>query len=308
MDMANLDNRQQATMFKAQSVVNSILSDQAAENAARQFNAASQNQVDQFYASLSSQVKQFNATQTNAMAQFNTEQSNAIKQFNASVQNQRDQFNAENRRVIDQSNAEWRRNIATANTAAINRANEINATNALTLTTTEYNNLWQKYRDDIEYSWKTGENALDRENELAKQVLSKQATIEAAEFQVEAAKYQALGQLATTLLDKAGTGQVIGDVLSSAAGFLWGSASSGASSIISGFKTVMDKLKEGTPIDKLPKFDKPVAGNVTVKLPGGRTENFSDDYLDFISKTYNVTKGSDQANMLAEQDKWFYED
>jgi hypothetical protein len=307
MDMANLDNRQQATMFKAQSVVNSILSDQAAENAARQFNAASKNQVDQFYASLSSQVKQFNATQTNAMAQFNTEQSNAIKQFNASVQNQRDQFNAENRRVIDQSNAEWRRNIATANTAAINRANEINATNALTLTTTEYNNLWQKYRDDIEYSWKTGENVLDRENELAKQVLSKQATIEAAEAQIEAAKYQALGQLATTLLDKAGTGQVIGDVLSSAAGFLWGSAASGASSLISGFKTVMDKLKAGTPIDKLPKFDKPVVGNVPVKIPGGRTEYFSDDYLNFISKTYNVTKGSDQANMLAEQDKWFYE-
>jgi hypothetical protein len=306
MDMTNLDNRQQATMFKAQSVVNSILSDTAAENAARQFNASSINQVNQFYDSLASQVKQFNATQTNAMAQFNTEQSNAIKQFNAGVQNQRDQFNAENRRVIDQSNAEWRRNIATMNTAAVNRANEVNATNALTLTTAEYNNLWQKYRDDIEYSWKTGENVLDRENELAKQVLSKQATIEAAEFQVEAAKYQALGQLATTLLDKAGAGQVIGDVLGAAAGFLWGSASSGAKSLIEGFKTVQDKLKSGTPIDKLPQFKKPVTGNVPVNVPGVGTKYYSDDYLTFIANTYKVTKGSDQANMLADQDSWFY--
>jgi hypothetical protein len=273
MDMANLDNRQQATMFKAQSVVNSILSDQAAENAARQFNAASQNQVDQFYASLSSQVKQFNATQTNAMAQFNTEQSNAIKQFNASVQNQRDQFNAENRRVIDQSNAEWRRNIATANTAAINRANEINATNALTLTTAEYNNLWQKYRDDIEYSWKTGENVLDRENELAKQVLSKQATIQAAEFQVEAAKYQALGQLATTLLDKAKTGEVIGDVLKSASSFLFGAGTKVATSVVNSvIKTFQDPTKNYNFVDITKNFDYLAPGD-----PGFGWQYFYDD-------------------------------
>jgi hypothetical protein len=210
MDLTNLSNRQQTTLFKSQEMINSIMSDNAAENAARQFNASSINQVNQFYDSLATQVKQFNATQTNAMSQFNTEQANAVAQFNASVQNQRDQFNAESRRIIDQSNAEWRRNIATANTAATNRANEVNANAALELTTTEYNNLWQKHRDDIEYAWKTGENVLDRENQLAMQVLQKQATIEAAEFQVEAAKYEALGALGATVLQDASVMKSIG--------------------------------------------------------------------------------------------------
>ncbi len=58
----------------------------------------------------------------------------------AEVQNQRDQFNAQNRLVIDQSNAQWRREISTANTAAINRANEFNATKAMEVTMVEYNN------------------------------------------------------------------------------------------------------------------------------------------------------------------------
>ena len=53
MDMQNLDNAQQMTMFKARETANSILSDTAAENASRQFNAASQNQTDQFFANLS---------------------------------------------------------------------------------------------------------------------------------------------------------------------------------------------------------------------------------------------------------------
>jgi hypothetical protein len=45
-----------------------------------------------------------------------------------------------------------------------------------------------------------------------------------------------------------------------------------------------------------------------VPISGGTsTINFSNEYLDFISKTYNVTKGSQQANMLAEQDSWFYD-
>ena len=45
MDMANLSNEQQTTMFAAQAQINAMLSDQAAENAARQFNASSENQV-----------------------------------------------------------------------------------------------------------------------------------------------------------------------------------------------------------------------------------------------------------------------
>ena len=118
VDLANLNNRQQTSMFKAQASINSILSDQAATNAAKQFNASSENQMTQFYDNLSTQVKQFNTTQANAMSQFNAGEKNAMEKFNAEMQNQRDQFNAQNRLVIDQANAQWRRQIATADTAA----------------------------------------------------------------------------------------------------------------------------------------------------------------------------------------------
>jgi hypothetical protein len=226
MDMANLNNRQQTALFKAQSMVQSIMSDAAADNAAKQFNASSINQVNQFYDGLSTQIKQFNATQTNAMNQFNVGQLNSIGQFNASMQNQRDQFNAEFRKVIDQSNAEWRRNIALQNTAAINRTNEFNATAALGVTTIEYNNLWQDYRDKLEYAWKTTQNALDRENELARQVLAKQAQIEAAKMQVEAEKMKALGSLAATALDKTNAFKAAGDFLFGSSGPSGGAAGS----------------------------------------------------------------------------------
>ena len=58
-------------MFKAQERVNSILSDTAQENAARQFNATSENQTNQFFASLATQVSQFNSEQKNSMSRFN---------------------------------------------------------------------------------------------------------------------------------------------------------------------------------------------------------------------------------------------
>lgn len=193
MDMANLANRQQTELFKSQQNIQALFTDQAAQNAAKQFNASSQNQVDQFFASLATQVSQFNATQTNAMSQFNTDQANTISRFNAESQNQRDQFNAQNRLIIDQSNAQWRRDISTANTAAINRANEFNATKAMELTTIEYNNMWQQYRDEIEYSWKSAESAADRINKLATTEIAANATIMAASIEKDAAVATAVG-------------------------------------------------------------------------------------------------------------------
>jgi len=123
MDMSNLNNKQQTEMLKSQSITQSILTDQSAANAAKQFNATSQNQTDQFFANLQTQVSQFNSEQASAMSRYNTGETNAIEQFNTTIKNQREQFNSQNRLVIDQSNANWRRQIATSDTAAINRAN-----------------------------------------------------------------------------------------------------------------------------------------------------------------------------------------
>jgi hypothetical protein len=167
VDMQTLNNQQQTDLFKAQQRVQSLFTDQAAQNAAQQFNASSQNQVDQFFASLGQQTAQFNATQANAQSQFNVGQRNTIERFNAEINNQRDQFNAQNRLIIDQSNAQWRREIATANTAAVNRANEMNATALLGLSQSAYNNLWQYYRDNMEWAWTSAENERQRVTNIA---------------------------------------------------------------------------------------------------------------------------------------------
>ena len=163
MDMASLDNEQQVSMFKSQQNANAILSDQAAMNASKQFNATSENQTNQFFASLQAQVEQFNVAQKNAMAQFNAGETNAIEQFNTLQRNQTDQFNAQNHLVIAQANAQWSQNITTAENAAANQANRdaTLATNNMTMTT--YNNMLQKERDLMTWAWTSAESAMDRE-------------------------------------------------------------------------------------------------------------------------------------------------
>lgn len=167
MDMQNLDNEQKTTMFKAQANISSILSDQAAENAASQFNATSQNQTDQFFAGLQTQVSQFNTEQQNAMNRFNAGEANAINKFNSSQVNQRDQFNAANHLVIAQANAKWMQNVTTADNAAQNQANRDAAMVANNLTRAAYDEVLQRERDILGWAWKSGENAMARDNAIA---------------------------------------------------------------------------------------------------------------------------------------------
>jgi len=199
IDMANLSNRQQTELFKSQQRVQSLFTDQAATNAARQFNASSQNQVDQFFASLGSQVAQFNATQQNAQSQFNAGQTNTVARFNAELNNQRDQFNAQNQLVIAQANAQWRRQIATADTAAINRANELNANAILDISKNAYDNLWTFYGDTMEWAWKSAESQIDRVNALAIAELDATARKQIADEQSKTAAGNAVGSLISTI-------------------------------------------------------------------------------------------------------------
>ena len=199
MDMANLSNQQQTELFKAQQRTQALFTDQAAVNASQQFNATSQNQVDQFFANLASQVSQFNATQANAQAQFNAGQENTIERFNAEVNNQRDQFNAQNQLVIAQNNAQWRRAIATADTVAVNRANELNASAVLDISKQGYANLWNFYKDSMEWAWKSAENELDRITTLATTELQTNAQKEVQELAGSSAAGTAIGGLIGTL-------------------------------------------------------------------------------------------------------------
>jgi hypothetical protein len=210
LDMANLSNRQQAAVqnaqafletdfrnmdrisqmdtFKTQQKVQALFTDQAAENAARQFNASSENQTNQFFASLESQTSQFNASQKNAMEQFNTNAKNASKQFNADMKNQRQQFNARNSLVIAQANAQWRQNIATLNTAAENEANMEYAKTINNLTSKNLDAVWQRERDLMSYNFTSEESAKNRALELIKADMDLEALRTKIGYNEDAAK------------------------------------------------------------------------------------------------------------------------
>jgi hypothetical protein len=211
MDLANLSNEQQVEVFKSQQIIQSMLTDQAAVNASRQFNAQSENQANQFYNNLNSSINMFNSEQSNAQSRFNAGQVNAMSQFNAEMKNQREQFNAQNQLVVDQSNAQWRREIATADTAAINRANELNAINTLDISNTAYNNMWQLYGDQMEWAWTSAENQQDRINELAQEQLS----LEERKMMIDAESSKSFGSLVSNLLftDMATLGKTFGGSL-----------------------------------------------------------------------------------------------
>ena len=195
LDMANLTNEQQTALFNAQAINQSILTDQAAQNAANQFNATSQNQVDQFMSTLANQVAQFNSTQTNAQNQFNAGELNTLSRFNAEVSNQRDQFNAQNQLAIAQNNAVWRRELATADTATINRANELNAKAVLDVSNEQYNNLWSYYADTMEWAWKSAESDQDRLVEVAVANLNAESSEKLAQAKLSAGSTGALGNI-----------------------------------------------------------------------------------------------------------------
>jgi hypothetical protein len=197
--MTNLSNRQQTDMFNAQQRIQSLFTDQAAENAARQFNATSQNQVEQFFANLASTVAQANTSQANAQAQFNAGELNTLQRFNSEVSNQRDQFNATNQLAIAQNNAVWRRELATADTASVNRANELNAKAVLDVSNEQYNNLWQFYADTMEWAWKSSESEFDRIRDMTVANISADAQKEAAKRAESTARGSAVGSLIGTL-------------------------------------------------------------------------------------------------------------
>jgi hypothetical protein len=183
MDMQNMSNLQQADVFRAQQRQQALFSDAAAINASKQFNATSENQTKQFTKNIQTQVEQFNAAQVNAMDSQNQQEANAMEKFKTEINNQRDQFTAANQLVVDQNNAVWRREIATADTAAVNRANELNAAATLDMSKSAFNNLWNYYGDTMEWAWTSAENQQQRWNALAQQQMINDGDITVAQLE-----------------------------------------------------------------------------------------------------------------------------
>jgi hypothetical protein len=204
-DMANLNNEQQTKMFKSQSMVNAMLSDQAAENAAAQFNASSENQVNQFFADLGARVQLTNAEQMNLMSRFNAGEANALAQFDKTLAEQREQFNAANRLVVAQANAKWAQSITTADNAAQNQANRDNAQRQSELSTVAYNNTIQQYRDLMSYAWKSGDNDAQRAVSIAIAQMQTDASKYSADISVQNAKASAKGNVSAALWGAAGS-------------------------------------------------------------------------------------------------------
>lgn len=204
MDLSNLSNTQQAEIFKANSVQQAILSDAAADNAAKQFNASSVNQTNQFMADLESRTSQFNAAQSNALEQFNVGEVNSIAKFNEEQNNAREEFNTKNALIIAQANAQWRQATTTTNTAAQNEANmqDAKAMNAFTASTLDQ--VWQRERDLLSYTWQANESALKRINDVVIQNIlatssanntaaTNAASVQAASVAAEGSKWGQIG-------------------------------------------------------------------------------------------------------------------
>jgi hypothetical protein len=167
MDLQNLTNEQTTEQLNFQGKIQTLLSDQAATNAARNFNAQNETQVQEFFAKLGTEVETSNAQRLAAMEQFNTDQVNATNRYNTALEDSRDKFYTQVQREIDQSNVMWRRTINTANTAAINEATRINTQNILGLTVEAQNRMWQQYRDEAKFIMDSSENNRQRAHNAA---------------------------------------------------------------------------------------------------------------------------------------------
>ena len=178
VDLKNLDNQQQANTLKYSAATQAALTDAAAENARKQFNAKSDLQIEEFFTELGVQIDTANINRGIAIEQFNINQENAYKEFNASMQDQREKFNANMKFAIDQSNVQWRRQINTANTATLNEANRINVQTAFNETQTALNQLWQQYRDNATFNFTASESEMQRRHESALKALEVSATEE----------------------------------------------------------------------------------------------------------------------------------
>ena len=222
MDMANLSNRQQTSLANLNARQSFLLSDQAAQNAALQFNATSQNQVNQFYDGMSAQMAEQNAVRADAMNQYavseqnkisalnaqndvavaeaNAARESAINQFNAQLESQRQQFNVNNQREIDQSNVVWRRSINTANTAATNAANQANAQNLLNLSNWALSAAWQQWRDEASWVNTSSENDANRNHNLAMAALERSTAVDLQDQSSKDAMYQMIGKFGFDLL------------------------------------------------------------------------------------------------------------
>ena len=200
-DMANLANEQQTAIINSQSMVQSILEDANQTNVARRFNSEQQNDMDKFYDNLGAQIDMYNTGQVNQMSMFNAGEQNDMKQFNAQLENGREQFYLDMQYQVDAANAQWRQTVTLTETEMAFNAAATDVKNILNLSSEVMNQLWDRTDSLLDYSWREGQNSLDRE-----------ANLELAKMQLEAARIQAKAEA------KSGMFGALGSAIGVAAG------------------------------------------------------------------------------------------
>lgn len=161
-EMQNLRNRQEVVMAGFEVQAQALFTDQAATNAARQFNAQSQNEMEQFFSGLRANVDVARANITND-----------VNKFNSAMQDQRERFNSTNALAIASANAAWRQRVTTNNTAAKNAANILAAQTYANMHSQAFDAYVQLERDEMAYlnealnrGFVAGENARDRMTDI----------------------------------------------------------------------------------------------------------------------------------------------
>jgi len=200
IDTANLTNQQASNTLSYNAFTQGLFSDQAAENASRQFNATTENQVEQFFTTLDTSVEEANANRTTAIRQFNAGETNAHEQFYENQRLTRETFNSSMEASIRAANANWRRSVTTINNGNQMAANQFAAQATLGLREREYNNLWQRHRDDARFIFESAERGLDREAQTA--ALAQQAAIARGNQSSErsGALFGTIASLASTII------------------------------------------------------------------------------------------------------------
>jgi hypothetical protein len=195
-----------AKVFDEQAFLNqrmrqeALLSNQAAENAAKQFGAKNLQEVEMFMATMAKNIEEFNAGQKNAMESLNVQQSNAMKQFYSAMNDKREQFNATMSYEIQKSNAEWRRQLNLANTAGENAETMMNVQNRFNLSQQAMANLWQEARDVFQWAQVAAENDKDRAFKLATYQLQRGDALSDRSHEERNLLASTLGQLGSRLV------------------------------------------------------------------------------------------------------------
>ena len=123
-----------------------------------------------------------------------------MNQFKLQQKSDIEKFNANNALVIAQSNAQWRRNVNTANTAAQNAANQINAQNYFNLSNSALSNIWQEYRDEAAFVYQSSQNNLDRAFNYSMAVLEAETTQDMFDKKVANNNAKSIGSFLVSLI------------------------------------------------------------------------------------------------------------